>query len=211
MNFSSVPENEWVIAINDSVRCKQLSASLSTSEISSYMAAQAMQVSATNGICLRWEEAIEKPSYWRANVKISIQENLFDQLFNGRSGYRAQYYLSVHEGENFNRSLVDTLIPAIRKAYEIKPLENATWLAVEASLKGRYSKIGVKNGNAYEREKTLVTPRWKDSEWGSRLLATFPPQVDVLGTFVQLNNFSDDWIDDCKKDRPCDMHKKGFS
>ena len=211
MNFSSVPENEWVISVDDQQRIGSLRSTPTAEMLISEVTAQAMLAAALGGICLCWEEASDKPSYWRVNANIIIKEDLFDHLFNGRSGYRAQYYLSVREGEIFNRTFVDELIPAIKKTYEIKPLENATWLAVEASLKGRYSKIGVKNGNAYEEEKTLITPRWKDYNYGSRLLATFPPQVDVLGTFMTPDDFTNDWVCELKQDRPCDMHRQGFS
>lgn len=209
MRFGSVPENEWGISINNHERAARLHAP--SNELIPQVSEQALQAATAEGICLCWEEAVEKPSYWRANIKIPIKEVLFDQLFNGRSGYRAQYYLSVEDGENFNRTLIDALVPAIKKFYEIKPLRNVDWAAIEASLRGQYSKIGVKNGNAYEDAKALITLRWKDSNYGSRLLKFFPPLMDVFGTFIKSDNISDYWVDDCKRGRSLDMHEKGFS
>jgi hypothetical protein len=42
----------------------------------------------------------------------------FDALFNGRSGYRAQYYLSCIEGIAFNATLVGALLDPLKIACE---------------------------------------------------------------------------------------------
>src|SRR5437016_5758337 len=50
-----------------------------------------------------WQAGEEMMRCHRAIVIIPISADTFDYLFNGRSGYRAQYYLSITEGTKFNR------------------------------------------------------------------------------------------------------------
>ena len=60
----------------------------------------------------RWDWCISRPEFGgRVNATIPVSQVLFDQLFNGRSGYRAQYCLSVKEGRQYNRAIVDALVP----------------------------------------------------------------------------------------------------
>src|SRR4051812_25329431 len=60
--------------------------------------------SAENGnLRIDWQEACEKPGYFRLIAMIPIGEIVCDRLFNGRAGYRAQFYLSPEEGVLYNR------------------------------------------------------------------------------------------------------------
>jgi hypothetical protein len=77
-----------------------------------------------DNVQLTWEPAIDRdapPDLSRLRAQIPISEIIFDQLFNGRSGYRAQYYLSPSDGRIFNRAIVDSLIPVVKQAYSCLP------------------------------------------------------------------------------------------
>jgi hypothetical protein len=54
----------------------------------------------------------------RAIASFTLNAETFDALFNGRSGYRAQYYLSCQEGSNFNAMLIGALLKPLRAACE---------------------------------------------------------------------------------------------
>ena len=76
----------------------------------------------------------------RASAPIRLFPETFDALMNGRSGYRAQYYLSTEEGAHFNAELVRALIPAMKTFRQPLDIEPANVLR---SLEGPWSKIWV--------------------------------------------------------------------
>lgn len=78
---------------------------------------EAMQASDKGEITLEWEPSKDQPGCYRIVAKIPISKLLFDELFNSRSGYRAQYYLSVDAGRRYNRAIVDGLSPAIQELH----------------------------------------------------------------------------------------------
>lgn len=93
-----------------------------------------------------WQRAVdtEAPSNtFRIVSQIPLPERLFDQLFNGRSGYRAQYYLSPEEGEAFNRQIIGALEEELAHPASMK-LELSLSL-ITRSFRGAYSKIWVAN------------------------------------------------------------------
>ncbi len=66
---------------------------------------------------LSWKESDDRPGYFRLVAQVPLTEVIFDQLFNGRSGYRAQYYLSPEEGVLYNRDILEAVVSIIRTAY----------------------------------------------------------------------------------------------
>ena len=74
------------------------------------MEAEAREVATNNTVCVHWREATEQKGYWRVESTVPLTVHTFDLLFNGRMGYRAQYYRSVEEGRVFNRRLVNVLV-----------------------------------------------------------------------------------------------------
>jgi hypothetical protein len=122
----------------------------------------------------------------RATAMLSISAVSFDLLFNGRSGYRAQFYLSVENGRLFTRLLIEALLETVKILVE---RENASaWGRVEHSLSGPWSKIwmgsdGVPFQDAAEGE-------FRPRRWTSRktiwLRAPLPldPSIDLKGTWV---------------------------
>jgi hypothetical protein len=157
-------------------------------------------------------QAIERPGGYRAEAKIPVTEEAFDQLFNGRSGYRANYYLSPERGARFSRAIVASLIPAILHA------SGCDRQFMEQSLRGKYSKIWVAgDGQAFlDAPPALQPERWriywegKESALGLRVPLPPPPQIDVKGTFIH-SATHDEWLPEIKKDRDNDIHEKWVS
>jgi hypothetical protein len=122
---------------------------------------------------------------------IPLSRITFDALFHGRSGYRAQYYLSAHEGSRFNRLLLDRVIEAIRIAHKRAPTTQAWWV-VERSLQGRWSKVWVRgDGKPFQgADRNEFRPkRWVEnfplSHW---LAAPIPeaPAIDIKGSWIDV-------------------------
>lgn len=171
---------------------------------------------ASKGSCIQptWEESLCKPGYFRAVAQIPLEEVTFDQLFNGRSGYRAQYYLSPEEGILFNRELIYALIPALRHAYRLRPLPT-DWDLMQLSLETRHSKIWVfEDKVAFDDsiKETLNPKRWvaNDACRGRRVPLPAHRKIDVKGAFIEPSTL-DLYIDECKEDRACVLFNKGFS
>jgi hypothetical protein len=169
------------------------------------------------GIRLALVQSAEQPSYFRVEAQIRLPDPLFDQLFNGRSGYRAQYYISTAKGAAFNRRIVDALAPTILDGCRCKIFVGEAD-AVRRSLAGRYSKIwAAGDGCVFRNSDSALRPeRWKsywegkDSELGLKLPLPRPPQLDVKGSFVRLET-DEDWVPVEKADRDGDIHRTGWA
>jgi hypothetical protein len=152
-----------------------------------------MRAAAEGRILLEWEPSTDYPGCFRIVAKIAITSLLFDQLFNGRSGYRAQYYLSVVDGRRYNRAIVDGLTPAIQQAHGRLPSFEAQWSDVEQSLRGASSKIWMPKDEEVLKAApaALRPPRWaefwrnSESAWGLRVPLPPDPQIDLKGSFIR--------------------------
>jgi hypothetical protein len=111
----------------------------------------------------------------------------FDLMFNGRSCYRGQYYLSVHEGQEFNRLLVNSFLSAAEIMHRSSG-PKIDWHLVRRSLLGPWSKVWVFDdetafGEAPEHD--FRPRRWskRASIW---LRAPLPlhPGLDLKGTWM---------------------------
>jgi hypothetical protein len=213
-----VEESEWdLTALADASRRARLLNPPAPEALLSAVINEAM-TSANNGlVVLDWqlaEDKIAPPNCYRLTAQIPIAETTFDQLFNGRSGYRAQYYLSSKDGEAFNRLIVDALIPVIGAAYKLAPL-NVGFATVEASLHGAYSKIAIfGERDAFDSalEFVLSPPDWIKSNLGRGRRVPLPSHfsIDLKGTFIQ-NGTGTQWVDPMKLTRSDDLHGTGFT
>lgn len=79
----------------------------------------------SGSIRLEWHPSRERAEYFRLVAQIPVTEITFDQLFNGRSGYRAQYYLSPEEGVLYNRDIINGLVSVLESANRQTPLQAA--------------------------------------------------------------------------------------
>lgn len=212
-----VTPEEWDLSqLNDRPRQERLLDAPSPERLIDRLVDEATATAVQNEIRLGWKEAREKPGYFRANAIIPITKETFDVLFNGRTGYRAQFYLSAEEGILFNRQIVDDLIPCIRTAYQHRPLDT-NFALVERSLRTPHSKIWVveKPVNPFivAPPDTLNPQRWAKNEkavLGRRRPLADRFEIDLKGSFI--DPITDDFfVDQLKAARACDLYCKGYS
>lgn len=161
-----------------------------------------------------WIRSDEAPAFWRIEAQIPVTQAVFDQWFNSRSGYRAQYYLSPDEGIAFNRQTVEKMIPAVRAGYAECRLAEP-WSLVAESLAGPFAKAWVyKDKEAFDSAiaDTLTPPQWVENKGSRGLCAPLPtsPSIEIKGTFIDPASH-EVWVDPIKVSRACDLHLRGFS
>lgn len=183
-------------------------------ELLAQVIAQAHEASTKALTQLTWQESHDCPGYSRLVAQIPLSEKIFDQFFNGRSGYRAQYYLSPEEGILFNRSLLAGLEPALNLAYSKCPL-NVDFALVEKSLRAPHSKIWLfSEKEAFDTADNycLNPPRWVENEATRGRKAPLPvhPMIDIKGAFIHPVT-GELFIDECKIDRACDLFRRGYT
>ncbi|MDD1532715.1 hypothetical protein C7U89_01480 [Bradyrhizobium sp. WBOS4] len=178
----------------------------------SQLSAATHQALSANLVEFQWqlaEDTEAPPDTHRIVCQIPLPEPSFDQLFNGRCGYRAQYYLSPEEGEAFNRRIIDVLeqmlvVPASARLGVPQP-------AIQRSFKGGYSKIWAFDERRVFDEAApgmLMPPRWRSyAGRGTRL--PLASRLDVKGTFIQPDGT--DWVDPLKLTRASDLHERGYT
>jgi hypothetical protein len=204
----------------DRERRSRLLASMSPEKLLEQVDADANRAIADNTVCVHWREANNEKGYWRLDSTVPLAADTFDLLFNGRMGYRAQYYRSLDEGRTFNRSLVDRLALAIKATLRHgRRSFPATWTQVEQSLKGPHSKLWVAGDwAAFIREPQVLKPaRWvaywsRCQDHALGLAAPLPdkPVLELKGTFICLKT-GELWLPESKKDRDQQIHCSGWT
>jgi hypothetical protein len=165
-------------------------------------------------VTLKWQDSEERPGYGRLWAQIPLTETTFDQFFNGRSGYRAQYYLSPEEGILYNRDAVDGLLPVIRAAYDKRPLREEFGL-IQHSLEAPHAKLWIfGEQKAFDEAPAdaLNPPRWVDNGATRGRKAPLPDHLmlDVKGAFINPQTKAM-FIDELKLDRARDLFNRGFT
>jgi hypothetical protein len=186
----------------------------SPSELLQHTITQAIVASRKGLSQLDWQESCECRGYFRLVAQIPLSETTFDQLFNGRAGYRAQYYLSPEEGVLYNRDILSGLEPALRLAYLRQPL-GVDFSLVEKSLRAPHSKIWVfGEQKAFDdaADNTLNPPRWVENDATRGRKAPLPKHfmIDVKGAFIHPAS-NDLFVDELKLDRACDLFRTGYT
>jgi hypothetical protein len=200
-------------------RCRLLD-SMSPKKLLERVDTDANKAVADNTVCVHWREADDQKGYWRVESTVPLAADTFDLLFNGRMGYRAQYYRSLDHGRTFNRILVDRLTFVIKAALRHGRCSfPATWNQVKQSLKGPHSKLWVAGDwAAFICEPQVLKPaRWiaywsrcQDKALG--LAAPLPgkPELDLKGTFI-CKKTGEPWLPESKKDRDQKIHCSGWT
>jgi len=209
-----VDEAEWDLSgMSDRGRVQRLLRPLSPEAIIDRVASEAIDPELTGGASWRWQPGDVMVGCSRAIVVIPITRDTFDDLFNGRCGYRAQYYRSVAEGQQFNRMLVDALCDAAKRIFERTPRE-PDWPVVERSLMGPHSKVWV-YGDKSEAFVDAPEGEFAPRQWAHRthsrfLRAPLPPRpaIDLKGTWLADKDRSYQ-IDPDKADRDEWLHLSG--
>lgn len=213
LQLKIVDEAEWDLSgMVDPIRAQRLLRPISPEAIIDQIASEAIDPQLSPGASWQWQPGETMIGYSRAIVVIPLARDTFDDLINGRGGYRAQYYLSVSDGQHFNRMLVDALCDAAKRIFEREP-KSPGWLSVERSLMGTYSKVWV-NGDSkpfLDAPEGEFAPR----QWAYRthtvwLKAPLPqqPAIDLKGTWLADKDQSHQ-LDDWKANRDEVLHESG--
>jgi hypothetical protein len=142
---------EWDLSdMIDRERAARLLDPLRGEDLIVSVAAEALDAAIQGRGSWSWQDGREMVGCGRAIASFPLNRDTFDALCNGRSGYRAQYYLSCQEGVNFNAMLIGALLKALRAVCDCAPAGQAA--SLQHSFGGPYSKIRVLDGT---REKML--------------------------------------------------------
>lgn len=213
-NIRMVDEALWGISEALSDRRTRLLQPPDPMALLSKVSAEAKSAARAGDIKLAWEPADEFPGYSRLVAKVPLEEETFDQLFNGRSGYRAQYYLSPEEGVLYNYNLLSALAPALEQALLASHL-GVDWQVVRKSLAGPHAKVWVfEEQSAFDEavSETLNPYRWVKNGATRGRKAPLPQHrsMDVKGVFIHPESL-EFRVDDHKLDRACDIFNKGYT
>jgi len=186
----------------------------SPSELLQHTINQTLEASSNGFTQLGWQESVECTGYFRLVAQIPVSEITFDQLFNGRAGYRAQYYLSPEEGILYNRDILSGLEPALKLAYARQPLV-VEFSLVEKSLRAPHSKIwvfGEQEAFNDADDNTLNPARWVQNHATRGRKTPLPKHLmlDIKGAFIHPAS-SDLFVNDLKLDRACDLFRTGYT
>lgn len=209
-----VPQEEW--ALGESIACRhsRLHDVPAADVLLEEVTTQASAAASAKSISLAWQESCESPGFFRVVAQIALTERLFDQFFNGRSGYRAQYYLSPEEGVLYNRDVLQCLKPALTAAYSQRTL-GVDMDLVSRSIDGPHSKVWVYGDTAAFNsapENSLNPRRWVENraKLGRRAPLPTALSLDIKGAFVHASSFCL-FIDELKVDRACDLFRQGYT
>ena len=144
------------------------------------------------------EPCKDRAGYSRVSVTIPLTHIVFDQLMNGPTGYRAHFSMSVEAGEQFNRRLVEAVVPIIVRSEHLYG-DMFNQLLCRRSLLGPFSKFWYPKeltdpsaqAELLKFKEELRVARWVQY-WSAMarprkgLLAPIPESLSVLlnGTFV---------------------------
>jgi hypothetical protein len=96
---------EWDLSrMHDRDRARRLLRSLLPEDLIDQVAREVMDNKISIDATRTWQAGIDMAGCSRAIVVIPLTADTFDDLINGRNGYRAQYYLSVEEGRRLTAS-----------------------------------------------------------------------------------------------------------
>lgn len=214
--FRMVDVETWALSnsINPVRRNRLLNVPTPT-ELGQQLRSVAESAAKNNRVKLVCKEAKDARGYFRIEAQIPLTEQIFDQLFNGRSGYRAQYYLSPEEGVLYNHYLLRNLVNALQVSYNHSPLPDATFEQVTASIFAPHAKIWVFDERPAFDEATadMLNPqRWVDGGRARGRKIPLPDHftIDVKGAFLEPTT-NQLFVDDLKLDRACDLYNHGYT
>lgn len=215
--MQAVPPQAWNLdEIQDDDRRRLLLSSLSPEDVLDWVEAEARD--AVRKVALRWVDAKEHAGCSRIEAVVPLHKMTFDLFFNGRMGYRAQYYLSVDEGHRFNTRLVERLLPVVQDAAATGAMP-VGWATVENSWKGPYSRAWIAVGRAaLVHEPKVLRPErwvkhWERSQGVPMGLAAPRPDSPMLlfkGTHVSRQT-AEPWRPDGERDRDESIHRSGWT
>ncbi|MDO8296022.1 MAG: hypothetical protein Q7T19_06240 [Caulobacter sp.] len=150
--------------------------------------------------------------YRRACLLIGIENaELFNQLFNGRGGYRAMYRRSPDMGEAYNEMLVGRLVGAILADKMLGASSVAMAIResrqLEASLVHPSAKVWPFFEEAFVDGVLLDLQDWREQARGNKIYCSRRPLFVVKGAFADMAGN----VKVTKPDRSQRLHKHGWT
>jgi hypothetical protein len=162
----------------------------------------------------------------RAVFRLRVAPAAYDAFFNSPVGYRAQYCISVENGERHNRELIDLLTrPCLDFAQRKAPSTFGDRL-IRASLAGQQAKIWIDEADLNRLEGAHISfPRWTtkaaaaaEGSWAdmaarskaeSGILAPEGTHLEIKGAWILPDGA--ECRDPTKEHRSREIHDYGFS
>lgn len=209
--------SEWDLSgMKDMARAKRLLHPSGSEDLIRTVAEEA-EVAACEGLaCWYWQQGEEMIGCRRCIATFPLSLDTFDALFNGRSGYRAQYYLSREEGIEFNNEIIKALKRSLALICEEPSLHE--YALLERSFVGPFSKIWVLGDGASflaAPANEFMPKRWIDHNpvsLGLRAPLPIQPTVEVKGSWLAddpNHEYREDRV--WKGDRHCRLSKSGYA
>jgi hypothetical protein len=210
----TVSEAEWSLGDAIAARHSRLLDVPTPDALLAELLSEASEAAQTGRIRLVWQPSTVAPGFFRVEAVIPLSEEIFDQFFNGRSGYRAQYYLSPEEGVLYNRDLLQGLKAALSAAYAQQPMPVGRDFVL-TSVDGPHSKVwvyGEQSAFNTAPENSLNPPRWVENQGRLGRRAPLPHHLSLELKGVFIHPWSGRlFVDELKADRACDLFLRGYS
>ena len=171
LTIASPEPGDWVLAsaVDPDRRDALVGHAPPADELLQRFADEALAAAEQGRIELQWIEACDPnaPGHFRIEATVPLSAELNDLFFNGRTGYRAAYWVSVFDGMLFNIAALRAAEPAIRRTYERGPVamseETVSWETVCTTLLGEHSKLWTAEAETEfvpEKSGLLIPHRW---------------------------------------------------
>lgn len=126
----------------------------------------------------------------RTCAVISIQSSeIFDRLFNGRSGYRSMYWCSESVGEEFNAQIIKEIVSKIKTskaASDSSIISCLNW----NSLSHSDAKIWPFFEKKFRTPGHLAIERWSEFGRGNNIFDSSFPIISLKGAFLDSEGMS---------------------
>lgn len=211
-----VDPSEWKLSgMKDLARAARLLHPIGGEQLISVVAQEAETAARCELSSWRWQHGEEMIGCCRCIATFPLARDTFDALFNGRSGYRAQYYLSCKEGIQFNNELLRALMKPFAVTCQKVPAKE--FAVLERSFVGPYSKIWVLGDGTPFRaapDGEFMPTRWvanNPASLGLRAPLPDPPTIEIKGSWI--TNANHEYREDMvwKADRHSRLSKSGYA
>jgi hypothetical protein len=215
-----VRADEWVLAHEmPEDRRLILSNRLPASDLMDKIVCAARQAADKDELFVCWEASTRQPGQARVSGVFRCPEDVFDEFFNGRTGYRAQYYLAPDLGEAYNREVLDRLEPIVRCVCVQAITRLVPEIADRESLRAPGAKVWFRERRDHHLGDRLIRPaRWV-AYWEARPnevpMGLIPaprefPWLQVKGGWVHASNGYPP-AGTMKPDRAISLHNSGWT
>jgi hypothetical protein len=163
------------------------------------------------------------PNTYRFEIVIKLKPKIVDLFHNSASGYRAQYFNSVENGEKANLYAIKTIFDKLMNLISKNPKRTCPKEVVREALANRHAKIWIHQGKwlilRRKSERNLTPKRWlneipkNDKDKKRKLWAKLTPndetRLKLKSALVKEDGTLLDW--NHKPNRGNDIHNFGYS